>query len=133
MTNSAAPTILLIDDDHTHLQIESILLNRLGYRIVTSLVGRESFTLPDGASPGLIFLDYRLNCTVTSKQIASLLRETFPNAAIILLSSADAMPEEMARLVDGFITKADPEKLVDFARRHFSGDGNASVAHPLTP
>jgi DNA-binding response OmpR family regulator len=121
---------LIIDDDPQHLQVESWILNQAGFRIITSEVGRNSISLPEHIVPGLIFLDYRLNTTLTSPQIVRLLRGTFTGVPIILVSNASVMPEEMTALVDGFISKTDPEELVRFAQNFFDGDGKAIAAHP---
>jgi CheY-like chemotaxis protein len=116
-------TILMVDDEPQHLKMQSWFMNEAGFRVVTVVVGRTSFSLPEMERPGLILMDYRLNCELTPTQIVGLLRQTFKDAPIVLISSADAMPEEMSPLVDGFIKKADPEKLVDFARKFFDGAG----------
>jgi len=122
-------TILIIDDDPQHLQVESWILNQAGFRIITSVVGRDSISLPEHVAPGLIFLDYRLNTSLTSPQIVRLLRGTFTGVPIILVSNVSAMPEEMTALVDGFISKTDPEELVRFAQNFFDEDGKAVAAH----
>lgn len=116
-----AQTILMIDDDAQHLHMQSLILNQAGFRIITVVVGMASFSLPESDHPGLIFLDYQLNSSLTSAQVSGLLRETFPDVPVVLLSSASSMPEGMAGLVDGFISKSDPEELVSFARRFFDG------------
>jgi len=116
-------TILMVDDEPEHLKMQSWFMNEAGFRIITVVVGRNSFSLPDKERPGLILMDYRLNCELTSIQIVGLLRQTFKDVPIVLLSSAESMPEEMSPLVDGFIRKADPEKLVEFARKFFDGTG----------
>ena len=112
-------TILMVDDEPEHLKMQSWFMNEAGFRVITVVVGRNSFGLPEKERPGLILMDYRLNCELTPTQIVGLLRQTFKDAPIVLLSSADAMPEEMLPLVDGFIRKTDPEKLVDFSRKFF--------------
>lgn len=119
-------TILMVDDEPEHLKMQSWFMNEAGFRIITVVVGRNSFSLPDKERPGLILMDYRLNCELTSTQIVGLLRQTFKDVPIVLLSSEDAMPEEMLPLVDEFIRKADPEKLVDFARKYFNKRGQAA-------
>ena len=119
-------TVLMIDDEPEHLKMQSWFMNEAGFRVITVVVGRNSFSLPEKERPGLILMDYRLNCELTPTQIVGLLRQTFKDAPIVLLSSADAMPEEMSPLVDGFIRKTDPEKLVDFARKFFDKRGQAA-------
>jgi hypothetical protein len=62
-------------------------MNQAGLRVVTVVVGRDSFGLPENEHPGLIFMDYRLNSNLTSPQVAGLLRQTFAQVPIVLLSS----------------------------------------------
>ena len=112
-------TILLVDDDRQHLQMQSWIMNQAGMRVVTVVVGRDSFGLPENEHPGLIFMDYRLNSNLTSSQVVALLRQTFERVPIVLLSSELSMPPEMTTLVDAFIRKSDPEHLVQFARSFF--------------
>jgi DNA-binding NtrC family response regulator len=121
-------TILLIDDDPLHLRIQSRLVADAGFRPVTVVVGANSFGLPENESPGLIYLDYRLNSSITSAQLAGLLRETYKEVPIILVSSMPEMPEEMAPLVDGFIGKSDPDELVRFTKQFFDDRDKASAA-----
>jgi CheY-like chemotaxis protein len=112
-------TILLIDDDAHHLKIESWAIAQAGFRAINVVVGSDSLGLPENEQPELIFLDYRLNSALTSAQVAGLLRQTFRDVPIILLSGHPEMPREMAALVDGFLNKADPKELVRFARNYF--------------
>ena len=126
-------TILIIDDNAQHLQMESWFLHQAGFRIITVVVGKASFSLPQGDHPGLIFLDYRLNIVLSSAEVIGLLRQTFPGVPVVLLSSASEIPEEMDGLVDGFISKSDPEELVRFARRFFDDGKKAAAAKPTSP
>jgi len=112
-------TILMVDDDRQHLQMQSLIMNQAGLRVVIVVVGRDTLGLPENEHPGLIFMDYRLNSTLTSPQVAVLLRQTFALVPIVLLSNEVTMPPEMTTLVDAFIRKSDPEQLVQFARNFF--------------
>ena len=125
------PTILMVDDDPQHLQMQSWIMHQAGFRVVTVVVGQNSFSLPDNEHPGLILLDYRLNSNVTSPQVAGLLRQTFVNVPIVLLSNVPDMPQEMAALVDRFMRKGEPEELVQFVRGFFNGGGQ--IARAATP
>ena len=128
-----SPTILMVDDDVQHLQMQSWIMHQAGFRVVTVVVGRSSFSLPQNEHPGLILLDYRLNSNVTAPQVAGLLRQTFVGVPIVLLSNVPDMPQEMAPLVDRFMKKGEPEELVQFVRDFFSGGGQIARAATSTP
>jgi len=120
-------TVLLVDDDPSHLLLHSKLITHAGFRVVTARVGTKSFSMPERDSPGLILLDYKMNTTLTPPEVVSFLRETFPGVPIVLLSSMLEMPMEMGALVDGFLNK-DPERIIDFVRTFFDGGGIAQAA-----
>jgi DNA-binding response OmpR family regulator len=124
-------TILMVDDDPQHLQMQSWIMHQAGFRVVTVVVGRSTFSLPQNEQPGLILMDYRLNSDLTSAQVAGLLRQTFAGVPIVLLSNVPDMPEEMAPLVDRFMKKGEPEELVQFVRGFFNGGGQ--IARAATP
>lgn len=109
-------TILLVDDDSQHLMLHSLVLKKAGFRPITTLVGSLSVGMHEHENPALIFLDYRLNTALSSRQVALLLRERFPQARLIIMSSFDALPEEMKGVADGFVHKGEPEHLVAIAR-----------------
>lgn len=111
-------TILLVDDDSQHLMLHSLVLKKAGFRPITTLVGSLSVGMHEHENPALIFLDYRLNTALSSRQVALLLRERFPQARLIIMSSFDALPEEMKGVADGFVHKGEPEDLVAIAREH---------------
>ncbi len=120
-------TILIIDDQREHLLMQSLILKEAGFRPITAVAGGQSLSFPDHERPDLIFLDYRLNSSINSQQVVALLRQRYQGTPIVLLSSMPEMPEDMARLVDGFLTKGDPEELVAFTRK-FLEPGDQSAA-----
>jgi CheY-like chemotaxis protein len=105
-------TVLLIDDDPSHLKLYSLILGRQGYRVVTSLVGMKSVDFPRGGGDvNLVVMDYRLNSVLTGPDVARLVREKFPGTPIMLLSEYQWMPDDMAGRVDAFVTKGNPDVL----------------------
>jgi CheY-like chemotaxis protein len=109
-------TILLVDDDSQHLKLYSLVLKKAGFRPITTLVGSTSLSLHDEI-PALILLDYRLNSSLNACQVAELLRQRFPHAPIVVLSSHDKLPEDMRGLAEAFLHKDDPQDLVALARK----------------
>lgn len=114
VAESAKTTVLLIDDDPSHLKLYSLILGRQGYRVVTSLVGMRSVDFPrGGADVNLVVMDYRLNSVLTGPDVAKLVREKFPEVPIMLLSEYQWMPDDMTGLVDAFVTKGNPDVLLE--------------------
>ncbi|HET6935567.1 MAG TPA: response regulator [Candidatus Angelobacter sp.] len=110
-------TVLLVDDDLTHLTLHSMLLKNAGFRPITALVGSESVSFHENERPILIFMDYRLNTSIGPIQAGRLLRHAFPGIPIVVLSSDDSMPAEMKCVADGFVRKGDPRDLIAAAER----------------
>ncbi len=109
-------TILLVDDDSQHLKLHSLVLKKAGFRPITTLVGSNSLSFHDEI-PSLILLDYRLNSSLSARQIAELLRQKFPHVPIVVLSSFDTLPEDMKNIAAAFVHKGDPQDLVVLARK----------------
>ena len=108
--NSSA--ILIIDDDPSHLRIYGWIVQAAGYRALSALVTRDRVELP--AQPvDLVLLDYHLNNKMTAPQVAEEVQRRYPGAPILVLSDALMLPEDIEALVDGFVRKGDPERLVE--------------------
>jgi two-component system, NtrC family, response regulator GlrR len=117
-------TILLVDDDAQHLKLHALVLKKAGYRPITTVVGSLAFGMHEHEKPALIFLDYRLNSALNARQVAGLLKETFPNAPLVILSGIDTLPDDMQGVADDFLRKGDPADLVTLADRVLKGDRN---------
>ena len=115
-----AKTILLVDDDEKHLTLHAMILSHAGYRPITARVGPDTLDVFDNESPALIFLDYQLHSRISGPQAAALLRERYPRAPLIVLSSRESMPDDVKDLATGFLHKGDPADLVKLAQRLLS-------------
>jgi CheY-like chemotaxis protein len=107
-----APAVLIIDDDPSHLRIYGWILQSAGYQPLPALVTRDRIDLPEG-SVDLVLLDYHLNGRMSAVEVAELVKRAHPNARIVVLSDALMLPDDIAPLVDGFVRKGDPAKLVE--------------------
>lgn len=117
MRSNPAFTILLIDDDVQHLKLQARTLSKAGFRTITTVVGSNTVGFHEHEHPDVIVLDYRLNSYLSSAQVAKLIRQTFPDTPILVMSNLSAMPKEMAHLVDGFVSKGDDAALFAALRR----------------
>lgn len=104
-------SVLILDDDPSHLRIYGWIVEAAGYTPVPSLVRHTGMELGDEVVD-LILLDYHLAGKLTAVQAAKTLREKMPRVPIILLSDALSLPEDVVPLVDSFVRKGDPGKLV---------------------
>jgi CheY-like chemotaxis protein len=106
------PSVLIVDDDPTHLQIYGWIVETAGYRSQPALVRFTGIDLPEGAAD-LVLLDYHLNGKASAVEVAKLIQSRLPDAPIVVLSDALVLPKDIAPFVHGFVRKGDPAKLVD--------------------
>lgn len=106
------PSVLIVDDDPSHLKIYSWIIERGGYRAVPLLAWPQPLTMPQTESIDLALLDYRLGETISAPDLAEQIRSTFPAAPILVLSDAMYMPEDMEKHATAFVRKGNPEQLL---------------------
>lgn len=108
--------VLIIDDDPSHLEIYSMLVEKAGFEAFPLLV---RFAGPDPfpeTKIDLVLLDYRLNSVKTAPEIAQQVRSKFHDAAIILLSDLWSLPTDVAPYITQFVRKGEPARLVEVLR-----------------
>ena len=113
------PKVLIFDDDPMHLEIYSLLMKQAGYDALPTLVRFVGTEIPCGECIGLVLLDYRLNSTKTSPELASEIRTLYPAVPIIVLSDLWSLPTDIAPFVNGFVRKGEPAKLLETVSRFF--------------
>jgi two-component system alkaline phosphatase synthesis response regulator PhoP len=101
-SDRVSASILIIDDDPAHLKLYSWIVQRAGYKPQTALVGHASVDLPKSATVDAVLLDYRLDSTLTAVDVAKLVKTTFPDAPVIVLSALDWMPDDIAPFAAAF-------------------------------
>jgi DNA-binding NtrC family response regulator len=118
----SGPTILIVDDDQLHLTLYTWILQRQGYKCETALVKSTSVDLPQITVVDLVLLDYSLNSSLTSLDVAHKIKKVFPAAPIVILSEMQWMPDEMKDHAVAFINKGDPKRLVDIVSDVLQGN-----------
>jgi len=108
----ARASVLIVDDDPVHLRIYGWIVEAAGYRALAAHVRFSGVDLPEGPAD-LVLLDYRLGRQTQAVEVAKAVRTRHPDAPVILLSEALVLPEDIAPLVQGFVRKGDPAKLVE--------------------
>ncbi|HET9742431.1 MAG TPA: response regulator [Terriglobales bacterium] len=105
-------TVLLIDDDPSHLKLYSWVVDKGGYRTLTALVKGNSVALPRDEQVDLTVLDYRIGTTITAVEVARQLAATFPKKPILVLSDLPWMPDDIAPYAAAFVRKGEPEQML---------------------
>lgn len=111
--------ILCVDDDRQINELNHIFLTRAGYEVETVATPAEALGRLSNASYDLIITDLFLsgNSSITDREFVINLRKAVPDTPIILASGEHHPPEEILKLVNGFIQKAySPNLLVDSVR-----------------
>ncbi len=106
------PTVLIVDDDPSHLKIYSWIVERGGYRAVPLLAWAQPLTMPEAEAIDLVLLDYRLGESLSAPDVAKQVHSTFPAAPILVLSDVMDMPEDMTEHATAFVRKGHPDQLL---------------------
>jgi len=131
--NSLA-SVLIVDDNPTHMQIYAWIVERSGYVPLLAPVRFEGVEFPEEI-PDLVLLDYHLGGLTSAVDVARLMLEKQPAIPIVVLSDAHEMPEDIAPFVNGFVRKGNPERLTAVLQeflRH-SALQHASQPHSSQP
>lgn len=106
------PTVLIVDDEPSHLKIYSWIIERGGYRAVPLLAWPQPVTIPQTEPIDLALLDYRLGESISAPDLAEQIRTAFPGAPILVLSDMMYMPEDMEKHATAFVRKGNPDQLL---------------------
>jgi DNA-binding NtrC family response regulator len=105
-------TVLIVDDDPLHLQLYGMILERGGFTGLPVLVSYAGMDFPDGVPVHAALVDYRLGPTLSAYDAVQQVKERYPSAPILILSDMYDAPADTAPLVQGFVRKGNPEKLL---------------------
>ena len=116
---SSHPKVLIFDDDPMHLEIYCLLMKQAGYEALPALVRFSGTEIPCGECVGLVLLDYRLHSLKTPTDLAREIRAAYPTVPILVLSDSWTLPADIAPIVNGFVRKGEPAKLLETVSRLF--------------
>ena len=105
-------SVLIVDDDPVHLKIYGWIIEAAGYRAVPVQVQFKGVQLSEDRVD-LVLLGLHFAGLTTAIETAKLIKARYPHAPIVVLSEAVTLPDDIAPLVQGFVRKGDPAKLVD--------------------
>jgi DNA-binding NtrC family response regulator len=109
---SEQKSVLILDDDPEHLKIYGWLMQQAGFAPVACLVRRSGPVLNPDTHIDLVLLDYVLNCDIPTPEVARQVHSMWPKVPLVLLSDIHGLPETMAPVVDRFVRKGEPAKLM---------------------
>jgi DNA-binding NtrC family response regulator len=104
-------SVLIIDDDPTHLRIYGWIVDAAGYEALPALVTADQIDYPAG-KVDVVVMDYRLSGQLTAVEAAGETRKRYPDAPIIVLSDVYDLPADIEPYARAFVRKGEPAKLV---------------------
>jgi CheY-like chemotaxis protein len=107
-----ASVVLCIDDSDSGLKIRKLLLESMGFRVLTAQDGPTGLEIVSRERVDLIILDYAMPA-MDGEEVAKRLRAQHPQIPILLLSGFQgSIPNALFSMVDGFIEKGKPAALL---------------------
>lgn len=97
-------TILCVDDEQHGLMIRQMLLERVGYSVLTAGTAREGLALFSQKPVDAVVLDYYLP-DVDGGRVATAMRLLKPDVPIIMFSVQWTLPEETGTVADAVLGK----------------------------
>jgi len=102
------PTLLCIDHHPEGLAVRKVLLEALGYRVLTAANARLGLRLFEHNEVDLVVLDYWVS-DFNGESLSKILQDLKPRVPVLLLSGAvRSIPEGVLKLVDSFVQKGQP-------------------------
>jgi DNA-binding NtrC family response regulator len=105
-------TILIVDDDPLHITLYNWMVRKEGFNPLGALVQSTEVEWPELEQVDLVLLDYRLNSALTAPKVATMVKERYPGAPIIVLSEMPWLPDDMREHADSFVRKGEPAQLM---------------------
>ena len=100
-------TLLCVDDNQSSLKICKMILEDVGYRVLTSSSAREGLEVFASHAIDAVILDYQMP-EMNGELVAAEMRRTKPRVPILMLSGWVSLPESALQRVDEFVAKGDP-------------------------
>ena len=97
--------LLLVDDDLSQLAMRKVVLELLGYAVLTAADARQGMQLFETEAPDAVVLDYEMP-TVNGGVLAGRIRRANGAIPIVMLSGSTSVPSSALTDVDTFLAKA---------------------------
>ena len=106
-------TLLLVDDDFRQLAVRKVILELLGYAVLTAADARRGMQLFESEAPDAVVLDYEMP-RANGGLLAGKIRHANSAVPIVMLSGCASVPSSALTAVDIFIRKpAAPSFLIN--------------------
>lgn len=123
-----SPTLLCLNDDKTALFVRKLVLEKEGFRVLTTTTAKEALELMGQEQVDLVIADHLLQDS-TGVEVASVMKQRWPRVPIILLSGMVDPPEHRG-VIDAFVSKVEGrEVLITTIRRLLEPSPNAPGPH----
>ena len=106
-----APSVLIVDDDPSHLKLYSLLVESGGFSPVPLLAKGNTITLPDSKFDAAV-VDYKLGL-MTAVDVAVELKKIPRKVPLLLLTDMMWMPDDIAPYAAAYVRKGDPDRLLE--------------------
>lgn len=130
------PTLLCIDEHPEGLAVRKVLLEALGYNVLTAANARTGLRLFENNDVELVVLDYWI-ADLGGESLSRVLQDLKPRVPVLLLSGAiRSIPDGVLKLVDNFVQKGQPTATLMSAIAAACGcpvlsqDGAAGLVNP---
>jgi len=98
--------VLCVDDEATGLQVRKMILERAGYKVLTAHDGPTGLDIFAEQPVEAVILDFAMP-GMDGGQVAAHMRAQKPQVPILLLSAYMALPHDVTRHVDVYMTKGE--------------------------
>jgi CheY-like chemotaxis protein len=105
-------SVLIVDDNPIHLELYRMIVEKGGFKGLPVLVSYGGMQFPENEPVHAVLLDYRLGPHLTVYDAARQIGHRYPDAPVLLLSDSYDAPSDTALVVQAFIRKGNPDKLL---------------------
>lgn len=99
-------TLLCIDDEPNVLAVRKMLLETVGYRVLTAQSGPQGLELLAREHVKTVIVDYKMP-EMAGSEVAARIRQMHPGMPIIMLSAFVDLTPEQLKDVDAYVTKGE--------------------------
>jgi CheY-like chemotaxis protein len=105
-TGTKRPRILCVDDDELVLTFLEAVLQLNGYSVVTATNAQGALKTFASEAVDAVVLDYEMPA-MNGAKLARAMKEINPQVPKLLFTSYRTLPEDAAKLIEGFCSKCD--------------------------
>lgn len=104
---SVRPTLLWVDDFAPALSLYKVMLERLGFRVLTASSGKAGVRIASANRIDLVVTDYEMP-EMDGEAVAAAIKALNPRIPVLLFSGSSLVPQRTKQVVDACCDKAAP-------------------------